>query len=245
MRIDSSGNVGIGISSPSVNLEILGASVTDPGTIKLSVPGQIGSGSVLGRVDFQSYYAGNGTGTWGRIQTVADGQFSDSQQLRPTRMEFYTTAGGTAGALTERMRINSAGELLIGTVTDNGAFLLQVNSQIWATNATIATSDARLKENIAPISNALATVNKIQAVAFGFKQGTQYNFDTARQTGFIAQDLQTALEQTDYKDSIVKECGQYLGVAYEKLVPVLVAAIQEQQQIINDLKARIETLEAK
>jgi hypothetical protein len=143
----------------------------------------------------------------------------------------------------EAMRINAAGEFLIGTTTDNGAYLLQVNSQIWATNATIATSDARLKENVAPISGALDTVKALQPVTFGFKQDTGYNFDAERQTGFIAQDLQTALAGQDYADCVVKECGPYLGVAYEKLIPVLTKAIQEQQAIIEQLTQRIAALE--
>jgi hypothetical protein len=36
-----------------------------------------------------------------------------------------------------------------------------------------------------------------------------------------------------------------LGVGYTDVIPLLVAAIQEQQAIINDLKARIESLENK
>jgi hypothetical protein len=35
------------------------------------------------------------------------------------------------------------------------------------------------------------------------------------------------------------------GVDYSKLTPILLKAIQEQQEIINDLKSRIETLENK
>ena len=42
------------------------------------------------------------------------------------------------------MRLEGS-DLLIGYTTDNGAYLLQVNSQIFATNATIATSDLTRK----------------------------------------------------------------------------------------------------
>jgi hypothetical protein len=40
-----------------------------------------------------------------------------------------------------------------------------------------------------------------------------------------------------------REVPDYQGIDQSKLVPLLVGAIQEQQQLINDLKARIETLE--
>jgi flagellar biosynthesis chaperone FliJ len=36
-----------------------------------------------------------------------------------------------------------------------------------------------------------------------------------------------------------------MSVAYQNIIPILTKAIQEQQTIINDLKARVETLEAK
>jgi hypothetical protein len=202
VRIDTSGNVGIGTSAIAEKLDV--------------------NGNIFLRPASPIVYTG-GTLTF--------------QSGSASPLIFNTNAGS------ERMRINAAGELLIGTTTDNGAYLLQVNSQIWATNATIATSDARLKENVAPINGALDTIKVLQPVTFDFKQGTGYNFDDERQTGFIAQDLQAALAGQDYVDCVVKECGPYLGVAYEKLIPVLTKAIQEQQVIIEQLTQRIAALE--
>jgi hypothetical protein len=206
MRIDSSGNVGIGTTAPIAKFVVSNGGANgyefDPANGFISSYNR--STSLWTAVKFRA-----GSYTW---------NISNSN---------------------DAMTLTSAGEVLIGTTTDNGAYLLQVNSQIYATNATIATSDARLKENIQPISNALATIEKVKAVTFDFKQGTDYNFDTVNQTGFIAQELQEALATESYKDSVVKECGPYLGVAYEKMVPVLVAAIQELKAEVDALKAQI------
>jgi hypothetical protein len=227
-------------SVANTSLEIL---TNDLARIHVTAAGNVGIGNTPSvKLDVQ------GAGTIRGFLTTTDAIKLGANTSAPTTTDAFvyrpadnTLAFGTAS--TEQARINAAGELLIGTTTDNGAYLLQVNSQIWATNATIATSDARLKENVAPINGALDTIKVLQPVTFDFKQGTGYNFDDERQTGFIAQDLQAALAGQDYVDCVVKECGPYLGVAYEKLIPVLTKAIQEQQAIIEQLTQRIAALE--
>jgi len=146
----------------------------------------------------------------------------------------------TAG--TEIARFNTGGEFLLGTTTDNGAYRLQVNSQIWATNATIATSDVRLKDNIQDISNALSVIMGLKPRTFTYKQDKGYNFGKFTNTGFIAQEIKESMTGLNYLDSIVLECGNYYGVAYEKFIPILTKGIQEQQVMIEQLKEEIKQL---
>jgi hypothetical protein len=130
MRILSNGNVGIGTSSPEQQLEIksITTSGTTSGTLQLSsswaFPNQV-DGSPLGIINFKSNYGGNASGVWGKIEVGADGTFSGSNSLRPTRMTFSTTASGTGGVLTERMRILSNGNVGIGTASPNGKITVQ------------------------------------------------------------------------------------------------------------------------
>jgi len=131
------------------------------------------------------------------------------------------------------------GEVLIGTTTDNGAYLLQVNSQIYATNATIATSDARFKTNVESLTDATAVIEALRPVAFDFIPHAERNFATERQVGLIAQEAQAALAGCDYAASVVAQCGDHLGLAYEKLVPVLIKALQESNARIAALEERI------
>ena len=115
----------------------------------------------------------------------------------------------TGGALTERARITSGGNWLVGYTTSNGAYKLQVNSQIFATSSTIATSDGRYKENITPIDGALNLVKELNPVQFSWKKHPIHAFDTETPTvGFIAQELQQVLADRPYLNSIVKcnEC---------------------------------------
>jgi len=142
-----------------------------------------------------------------------------------------------------RMSITTAGEVLIGTTSDSGAYLLQVNSQIYATNATIATSDRKFKDNIKPLVGAFETVKRLRPSTFTFKPNQDKNFSEEVQVGFIAQEIQEDLNDTEYKESVVQDCVDHLGLAYEKLIPVLTAALQEAITKIETLEGKIAQLE--
>jgi len=119
----------------------------------------------------------------------------------------------------------------------------------------LTTSDYRLKENIAPMTVALEKVAQLKPCTYKWK------VDGSDGQGFIAHELQAvvpdcvsgekdATKVVDIKDeegNVIsqEEVAVYQGIDTSFLVATLTAAIQEQQAIITDLKARIETLEAK
>ena len=95
-------------------------------------------------------------------------------------------------------------------------------------------SDYRLKENPTPMTGALDVVAALKPVDFTWK------FDGSIGRGFIAHELQAVAPEavTGEKDAVDAEGKpEYQGVDAAKLVPYLVAAVQE-------LKARVEALEA-
>jgi hypothetical protein len=152
---------------------------------------------------------------------------------------------------TETMRIRTNSEVGIGYgATDNGAYPLQVNGQIFATNATIATSDRKFKENIIPLNKGLDIINKLKPVTFNFINDTENNFSKYEEVGFIAQDVDRALSTETFAKSIVKasddsDPNSTIGLATQNLIPILVKAIQEQNQLIKQLEQRIINLENK
>jgi len=97
-------------------------------------------------------------------------------------------------------------------------------------------SDERVKDIIEPITDAANKVSTLRAVIGKYKTDEE---DT-RRSFLIAQDVQAVLPE-----AVDATNPESLGVQYTDVIPLLVAAIQEQQTIINDLKARVETLEAK
>lgn len=103
-------------------------------------------------------------------------------------------------------------------------------------------SDYRLKENIVPMTGALAKVAALKPVTYKWKA------DGSDGEGFIAHELAEVVPQcvTGEKDAVDAEGKPvYQGIDTSFLVATLTAAIQEQQAIIQTLTARIEALEAK
>ena len=138
------------------------------------------------------------------------------------------------------------GKTLVGysAAQDRGSYALQVNGQIYATNAAIATSDARLKERITPLASGLKEVMALRPCTFDFKQGTEQNLATGRQVGFIAQEVASVLQDREWVSSVVQEAGGNLGIAETKLLPLLVKAVQEQQAQIEKLNAQLSLLQS-
>jgi hypothetical protein len=103
-------------------------------------------------------------------------------------------------------------------------------------------SDARLKNITGEIQNGLSKVCSLRAAEFTWKSDSE----NKPQVGLIAQDVEQVLPQAISRSKGINENDEeYLGVQYNDVVPLLVAAIKEQQAIIEELKSRIEVLEAK
>ena len=212
----SSGNVGIGTTSPSKKGSV-GTAGTDGFAIQYSPTSQ----------EVFSVTANTGTG-----ETKF---FCDTNYFQT----FYTNNS-------EKMRVNTDGYLLVGYTSSNGSYKLQVNSQIFATNATIETSDGRYKQNVVSLQSGLDVIEKLNPVTFNWKDHDIHNFESGTQVGFIAQEVKEVLADTPYLDSVIKRnelkrddgsVEEFYGMADAKLIPVLVKAIQELKAEIDLLKA--------
>jgi hypothetical protein len=125
-----------------------------------------------------------------------------------------------------------------GTITTNGS-----------ATAYNTTSDYRLKENILPMTGALATVQALKPVTYTWKESGDNS------QGFIAHELQAvvpdcvtgekdAVETYSDEDGNEQTRPKYQSVDTSFLVATLTAAIQEQQAMIDELKAKVAALEA-
>ena len=140
----------------------------------------------------------------------------------------------------------SAGDAVSGcNVTYNGS-ALSVTGDVYASGGVTAlytsSSDRRLKDNIKPF-NAMEIVDKLNPVSFKWNDkakelsdafGDEVNY------GLIAQDSEGVMDKF-----VFDMPNDYKGIHYERLVPVLLQAIKEQQKEINKLTRRITELENK
>jgi hypothetical protein len=104
----------------------------------------------------------------------------------------------------------------------------------------ITSSDYRLKEDIQPMTGALAKVVALKPVTYKWKT------DGAAGQGFIAHELAEVVPDcvAGEKDGVDAEGNpRYQGIDTSFLVATLTAAIQEQQAVITALTARVEALE--
>lgn len=98
------------------------------------------------------------------------------------------------------------------------------------------TSDRRLKQNITTYAEGLKTVMKIRPTQYQMKSNP-----TVDEIGFIAQELQEILPIAVGGNATDDVETAPMTVDYSRLTPVLVAAIQEQQQIINTLQEQLDS----
>lgn len=100
------------------------------------------------------------------------------------------------------------------------------------------TSDARLKSNVAPLEGGLEVVNALRPVTFEWDD----DGDGDSQVGLIAQEVEETLPEV--VDRSGEDEDATLSVSYTKLVPVLIDAVQRQQETIEERDQRIQELEA-
>jgi hypothetical protein len=283
MTLDASGKLGVGAPSPGAKLDVVAGAFVD-------VNARISTGaSTVGNYARLTFSENAGATTLGWVNSwgSAMGAGLDSgMEVWNNRNSFLRF--GTNN--TERARIDSSGNLLVGTTTATGnatgssvnpgiviaslgTITSQANgnaNQYWSkaagytssdftahyanssyvggisTNGSTTTyavaSDYRLKENVQPMTGALAKVAQLKPVTYTWKAS---GLSTQ---GFIAHELQSVVPDcvVGEKDALNADGSiKPQGIDTSFLVATLTAAIQEQQALIQDLTTRLAALEAK
>jgi len=112
-------------------------------------------------------------------------------------------------------------------------------------------SDKDIKKNATPVSNSLAALSRLQPVTYQFnrEEFKQLNLPAGTQYGFIAEDVKQVLPSAVSTDAKWYTAGKnsqravtVSSVDLEKIVPLLVGAVKEQQAEIEKLRAEIQAL---
>ena len=155
---------------------------------------------------------------------TVSGTFTDSGSGTQTAARAALSAGtgisynNSTGVIT--CTVDTPAEVGLGNLSNNGNNL---SGAFTATGNITAFSDARLKENVETIEGALDKVSQMR--------GVMYDKDGERSTGVIAQEMQQVMPE------VVQE-GEYLSVAYGNLVGVLIEAVKELKEELDQCKCK-------
>jgi len=182
----------------------------------------------------------------GGIQTYVGDNDEAIDCEGPARVNFTINSDESGG---NRWYFRTAGSGNFGSGNGDLLVLKEDGTQImkWdLSSMTIVgnfddTSDVALKENITDLIDATAKIKALQPRTFDWKDKNK----TQGTNGFIAQEVETVLPKLVHGDNYDPENPHHghKAINTSGLLAVAIKAIQEQQTIIDDLKARIETLE--
>ena len=220
------GNVGVGIDSPTHKLHVDAS--------------HRGIGSITRGVD--------GGNAWALAsEAIADGG--------NTNIGVFAKASGSG---------KSNYGIFCDAVGGETNYALYANGNIGYAGELSKVSDKRLKKNIKALDSTLSKVLQLQGKSYEYKSGAKHlNLPTKRELGFVAQEVEkvfpelvSSISEPTLDDKQGKKKAPagtaYKSINYISFIPVLVEAMKEQQQIIDQqgtlleqLTKRVKTLESK
>jgi len=238
VRIDASGNVGIGTSSPAYKLDVSGPATATPvtnGIIRILTTGSNpptgnGGGLVFSQVDSGGTNRDYASITGYRVDSTADNRVD---------MVFSTGNPGGSVPIAERMRLSTAGSLVLA-----GSTAQKATGTTWSNP-----SDQRLKSNIQDYVKGTAELMQVRVREWEYngKGGTT---EGMKGLGVIADEVMTVLPDTVENYDAKLNADDEETTAIKKfdateITWLLVKTVQEQQTLITALTARITALENK
>ena len=178
----------------------------------------LGSNSVRWKDAYVDSVVSTGSGSFAHVAVTGEGgQISGSQST----LIGFAQANVTSGSLDY---IN-----VTGLMTASG---LETSGDVIA----FGSSDRELKDNIQPIENPLEKMEKIGGYTFIWND--KQNVYKGKDVGVVAQEIQSVLPEI-----VATRANGYLGVKYEKIVPLLIESIKELNKKIEHIEKNCDCLD--
>jgi hypothetical protein len=264
LRIDTSGNVGIGTSSPSAQLHVKNA-----GGNSISILGQYGTGTIAqigaysNQIDIRAYNGTNDvmtftTGASERVRIDSSGNLLVGTTSADAKVTVYGTSttalftkGSSSANSTYSLICRNSSNTTTAAVRDDGYFTtgtaslspynyttgFGANVYIDSSGGLLrSTSSIKYKKDVQDITHGLNDVMALRPVTY--KGKSEADGDTVF-GGLIAEEVHEAglTEFVQYAED-----GTPDALAYGNMVSLCIKAIQEQQTIITQLQADVASL---
>ena len=261
VTVDTSQNVGIGTTSPAQKLHV--ASAASAGNVYSLIDSSGTANGYNAATLYKNDQRQFRVGVLGTVGGFTNGALIVYDETAAAFRMVIDSSGNllintTTRSSVERVNITHDGAtqeglIIVNTQTAAGTQTAisfrrpsatqvgQITTTLSAT-AYVTSSDYRLKENVQPMTGALAKVTQLKPCTYTWK------LDGSDGQGFIAHELAEVVPDavSGEKDAVNEDNSiKPQGIDTSFLVATLTAAIQEQQQMIETLQAKVAALEAK
>ena len=226
VTLDTSGNVGIGTTTPARAVHLQGHNANFRMDRDIDTSAFILVRTAAGNFNtiWKTFYVGvNASG-------VNNGSF-------------FIGDNGTnvAGTSTTRLIIDNTGRVGLGRTPTANNLEVEGTASKTTAGSWLANSDMRIKTDIEDIDDALATIRKLHPVRFRYTDSYKAKHPSIKNHpyyNFIAQEYREV-----FPDSVQDDGGGLLQMDSYNVTPYLVQAMKEQQKTIERLQERIDELE--
>jgi hypothetical protein len=224
--VSSSGSVGVGMTSPGYPLDVNGIVRTTSSTS----PSAVALYNTFNNANNRNWAVMASNIAWGDF-VISQSNVKDGSPINSGTPRLHIGLTGNVGIgqtnANEKLEVN--GRIRMATWTADGDTVVYKDDPTG--NLGVQASDIRLKKNITQIGSALDIIQGIRGVTFNWKDDPKGKKPIV---GVIAQDVAAVMPELTF--NITDPDGNnYLGVHYDKLSPLLIEAVKEQQGMIETI----------
>lgn len=227
LTLSTSGSFGIGTQDP---IHIMHAKGNFHTRLGLESTSGLGSASVVYKTDFKEWIAG----VAGSADSILANRFFIAEVGQGARMVINQFGSVGVGTTDPARLLHVNGRARIGSIPLE-ASAAGVCFNAFGDLLQCGVSSLRLKTNIVRFTNGLDIVRKLKPISFDWKDGSGHDI------GLGAEDVAQVAPSFTLSD----RNGEIAGVKYERLNILLINAVQEQQQQIDQMRAENAQLKAR